>query len=304
MQHKSGNTKYYFSWHTKPDGTVIDTGVAPDGDQWITAALVLAAERWGSGKGIYDYKQQAHQILHAMWHDADQSGGVNMFDKKTYLPTFSPPGTVNFTDPSYSLPAFYPMFALADSSYAALWAHAYKASENLLKNAANPKTGLAPDYSKFDGTAYGPSWGPQHQYFEFDAFRAISNANIDAAWFGVKPWETTYSNAIEKFFYSQGINTYGNNYALDGTLLKTSSGHSTGLVAMNASSAIAATSPYKNKFVQALWNESIPTGHWRYYDGMLYMLGLMYDSGHFRMWWAPGHNSHSHHQPFGKMPQW
>ncbi|QQE77891.1 glycosyl hydrolase family 8 [Alicyclobacillus sp. SO9] len=284
MQHKSGPEKYYFSWHTKPNGTVLDTGVAPDGDQWITAALLFASARFGNGGGIYNYKHQARLILHAMWHDS-AIGGVNMFSHKYYLPTFSPPGSVGFTDPSYALPAFYRVFAAADPADRVLWDKAYFASQRLLQNAANPKTGLAPDYSTFTGKPYAPSWGPQHKYFEFDAWRAIANANVDAAWFGPKPWEVRYSNTIEKFFNSQGINSYGNNYALNGTELSTSSGHSTGLVAMNASSAIAARQPLKYEFVKSLWNQSIPSGHWRYYDGMLYMLGLLYDSGEFKVWW-------------------
>ena len=119
--------------------------------------------------------------------------------------------------------------------------------------------------------------------FEFDAFRVIANANINAAWFGVKPWETAYSNTLENFFYPI-IDTYGNNYALNGTELSSSSGHSPGLVAMNASSAIAATNSHKMAFVQALWNTSLPTGQWRYYDGLLTMLGMLYDSGNFKMW--------------------
>lgn len=288
MQHQSGPEQYYFSWHTDTNGNVLDTGVAPDGDQWITAALLFAADRFGNGTGIYNYKQQAKQILHAMWHDSDL-GGVNMFSSTTYLPTFSPPGNVSWTDPSYVLPAFYRIFAAADPSDKKLWNNAYTAGEQLLQNAYNKSTGLAPDYANFDGTPYAPSWGTQHQYFEFDAWRAIANANIDAAWFGVKPWQTTYSNTLENFFESQGISSYGNNYTLDGTEL--SPDHSTGLVAMNASSAISATEPQKLAFVDALWNVSIPSGQWRYYDGMLYMLGLLYDSGQFKAWWPPvGHH--------------
>jgi oligosaccharide reducing-end xylanase len=36
--------------------------------------------------------------------------------------------------------------------------------------------------------------------------------------------------------------------------------------------------------VQALWDAQIPSGKWRYYDGMLYMLGLLHVSGSFRIY--------------------
>ncbi|MCL6567257.1 MAG: glycoside hydrolase [Acidobacteriia bacterium] len=290
MQHKDGPTQYFFSWHTDTSGKVLDTGVAPDGDQWIAAALLFASARWGDGPGIYNYGREALQILHAMWHNADH-GGVNMFDKTTYLPVFSPPNAVNFTDPSYCLPAFYKIFAQADAPDRKLWMHAYTAAEQLLQKAANSETGLAPDYANFDGTPYmAPGESPDDtsydHNFQYDAWRAIANANVDAAWWGVKPWETQYSNTLEAFFYGQGIDTYESLFHLDGTPISHNQ-HSPGLVAMNASSAIAATQRYRLDFVKALWNTSIPSGHWRYYDGMLYMLGLLYDSGNFRIWWPP-----------------
>ncbi|WP_054971215.1 glycosyl hydrolase family 8 [Alicyclobacillus ferrooxydans] len=289
MQIKSGPTKGEFAWHTYPDGQVIDYGVAPDGDQWIAAALAFAAGRWGNGEGIYNYQQQSKQILQAMWHDPAPE-----FSHTTYLPVFSPPYATSYTDPSYSLPAFYKIFASVDPSDKQLWNKAYTAGETLLANAYNPQTGLAPDYSNFNGTPYiapgetASDLSYDHN-FEFDAFRVIANANVDAAWFGVKPWETTYSNTLENFFYPI-IDTYGNNYALDGTELSSSSGHSPGLVAMNASSAISATNPDKMAFVQALWNTPLPTGQWRYYDGLLTMLGTLYDSGNFKIWWHPVEN--------------
>jgi oligosaccharide reducing-end xylanase len=38
-------------------------------------------------------------------------------------------------------------------------------------------------------------------------------------------------------------------------------------------------------FVQTLWNLSIPSGMWRYYDGTLYTLALLHVSGAFRLWY-------------------
>jgi len=87
------------------------------------------------------------------------------------------------------------------------------------------------------------------------------------------------------FLASQGIDSYPNQYSLDGKAL--SSDHSTGLTAMAAVAALAMDENTGKPFVQALWDASIPSGHWRYYDGMLYLLGLLHVSGNFKIY-APG----------------
>jgi oligosaccharide reducing-end xylanase len=60
--------------------------------------------------------------------------------------------------------------------------------------------------------------------------------------------------------------------------------HSTALVATNAVASLAATDPRATKFVEALWNAQIPSGRYRYYDGMWYLMGLLHCSGEFRIW--------------------
>lgn len=293
MQLTSGQTKYFFAWHTDTSGKVLSTGIAPDGDQWIAAALSFAGARWSGGTGIANYRKEAEQILHAMWHQSD-TGGVDMFDRSRYLPRFSPPGAVNFTDPSYCLPAFYKIFATVDASDKALWDKAYTASIKLLQQAANPKTGLVPDYANFDGSPYlgaGENANDESytHNFQEDAWRAIANVNVDAAWFGTQAWHTRYSNTLEQFFDGLGLTTYPSRYHLDGTPLKGGQNtyepaHAQGLVAMNATSAISATYKARLDFARDLWNTAVPTGYARYYDGLLYMLGLLYTSGQFRIW--------------------
>ena len=60
--------------------------------------------------------------------------------------------------------------------------------------------------------------------------------------------------------------------------------HSTGLVSMAAVAALAADPKIGKPFVQALWDTHIPSGQWRYYDGMLYMLGPLHVSGNFKIY--------------------
>jgi len=53
---------------------------------------------------------------------------------------------------------------------------------------------------------------------------------------------------------------------------------------MAAVAALAADPERGKPFVQALWDSQIPSGKWRYYDGMLYMLGFLHVSGNFRIY--------------------
>jgi oligosaccharide reducing-end xylanase len=50
------------------------------------------------------------------------------------------------------------------------------------------------------------------------------------------------------------------------------------LVATNAVASLAATEPRAAKFVEALWKSPIPSGQYRYYDGMWYLMGLLHSS--------------------------
>jgi oligosaccharide reducing-end xylanase len=58
----------YFAWSMNTDGTPRSTGAAPDGEEYYVMALYFAAHRWGSGKGIYDYRAEADKILGGMRH--------------------------------------------------------------------------------------------------------------------------------------------------------------------------------------------------------------------------------------------
>jgi oligosaccharide reducing-end xylanase len=64
----------YFAWSMGTDGSARSTGAAPDGEQFFAMALYFAANRWGNGTGIYDYKAEADRILTAMRHRAVMTG--------------------------------------------------------------------------------------------------------------------------------------------------------------------------------------------------------------------------------------
>ncbi len=261
----------------------LDANPASDGEEWFAMALLFASARWGDGEGIFDYRSQAQEILDAMLHKEDTKSDIatNMFDLKEKQVVFVPiTGRLSsWSDPSYHLPAYYELWrrwAKRDNQF---WADATQTSRAYFKKAAHPQTGLRPDYANFDGKPYGTD---DHKDFRFDAWRTLSNVAVDYAWFAADPWQVEQSNRVLGFLASQGMDSYPNQFTLDGTPL--SSDHSTGLVSMAAVAALAADRQTGEPFVQALWDTQIPAGQWRYYDGMLYILGMLHVSGNFKIY--------------------
>ena len=278
MQHKSGEFKGYFAWQMNTNGTIKDNTPAADGEEYFATSLLFASARWGNGEGIYNYNKEAQEILTTMLHQADDGVGVNMFDKTHKMPVFCPIGNAaTYSDPSYHLPAFYEVWAREAEQDKDFWSEAAEASRQHFKDATNEKTGLGPDYSEYSGAAKNDG---NHGDFRFDAWRIAANIACDYAWWAQDSWATTHANRIQSFFYDQGVDSYGNQWSLDGKNLSTD--HSPGLVAMNATASLASSDKKSWSFLEDLWNISPTTGKYRYYDGCLYMMGLLHCSGKFR----------------------
>jgi oligosaccharide reducing-end xylanase len=291
----------YFSWSLKTDGTPNSEGPAPDGEEYYTMSLYFASARWGDGKGIYDYHAQADRLLSDMKNRAvitgpdfrGRSGTTGaMFNPENkmvrFVPNITPRG--DNTDPSYHLPHFYELWArwgpVADRPF---WAEAARVSRDFFQKTTDPNTGLAPDYANFDGTPTN-GFGGRKSFFQADAWRTAGNWSVDWSWWNADPRERILSDRIQAFFESKGIDRYGSKWSLDGVTM-TDSVHSTALVANNAIASLAATDTIRaQKFVNALWDTSIPAGKYRYYDGMWYLMSYLHVSGNFRVWvpkWAP-----------------
>jgi oligosaccharide reducing-end xylanase len=289
MQFQEGPHKGYFAWQCRTDGTVLDPTAASDGEEWFVTSLFFASARWGNGEGIYNYRKEAQIILNTMLHKEAEPGHgavTNMFDQKEELVTFVPNvDGARFTDPSYQLPHYYELWARWADRDNQFWCEAASASRTLLRKAADSLTGLSPDYSQFDGRPISGRFGG-HEDFRFDAWRVAMNVAMDYQWFAKDSWAITETNRLLDFFRAEGVDTYGNQYSLEGK--KLGSDHSTGLVAMNAVACLASTREYRKEFVQALWSHPIPSGPYRYYDGMLYLLGRLQVSGNFRIYSPAG----------------
>ena len=282
----------YFSWSLKTNGVPNDEMPAPDGEEYFATSLYFAAGRWGNGAGIYHYRAEADRLLTDMRHRPSITGETvrgrmtagEIFEPNYKLVRFTP-DVVNWnhTDPSYQLPAFYELWSRwgpeADRDF---WAQAAQASRDFFHRTTHPQTGLAPDYANFDGTPWAAPWNPRSADFQYDSWRTAMNWSVDWAWWAKDPRQQELSDRLQGFLATQGLGTYGNRFTLDGK--KLGSDHTAGLVAMNAVASLAATQPRARQFVEELWNTPVPTGPHRYYDGMLYLLGLLHCSGEFRIW--------------------
>jgi len=285
----------FFSWQMAYDGSVMDELPAPDGEEYYAMALLFAENRWGNGKGSYDYGEHARRLLDHMVHregikgDVRQRGGVRehtvgkeVHDEPPMI-LFSPDERNSFTDASYHLPAFYELWARwGPERDRAFWARAAAVSREFFVKAAHPQTGLVPNLSGFDGTPLGFR-GPQSASFREDAWRVASNWSVDWSWWAKDARQRELSDRLQAFFESQGLERYGDNFTLDGTSLRDR--HSPGLVATNGVASLAASDAARSRrFSEALWNLEIPKSKlFRYYDGLLYLMSLMHASGRFRI---------------------
>lgn len=279
MYHAEGPRRGYFAWQCRFDGSHIDPGSASDGEEWFAMTLFFAANRWGHSPGDIDYGSEAQAILDAM-RDNDRGGEITaIFDAQQRQVVFAPTAWgAAFTDPSYHLPFFYELWARWDRTEEGrkFWAECAVESRAFFRRAAHPKTGLMSEYAHFDGRPVEGERGD----FRYDAWRTLGHVALDHAWFGADSWQIEQSNRVLSFLRSQG-SFIPDRYTLDGKAISTD--ESIGLLAMAAVAGLAADPALANRFVRRVWMEPIPSGQWRYYNGLLHFLALLEAGGRFRI---------------------
>lgn len=289
MRYRSGPRTGYFRWQCQPKGCDKDAVPASDGEEYFATALLMAASRWGNGQGLYDYNAQARALLGTMLHKEAINGGVvdgvrSMFSPVHGQVVFVPIGdAADFSDPSYHLPAFYELWArrAAKPEDRKRWAEIAQTSRAYFAKAANPKTGLTPDYAEFDGR---PHVHEGHEDFRYDAFRTAVNWSVDQAWWGRNPGAADLSRRLLGFFAAQP-QPYPHLFTLDGKPLNDEPVEpSKGLIASNAVAALLVEPALARPFVDALWALEPPSGQWRYYDGLLQFMALLHVTGRFKPW--------------------
>ena len=333
MQHQSGIREGYFAWSCKTDGTHNSDGAASDGELYFITALLFASNRWGNDTGI-NYKAEAQRILNCIQpreytpeprpagmggfgaFSGGQQGPQKMYliDPETKLITFTPDGFgQRFTDPSYHIPAFYEVWAKwGDDGRSELWMECARQSREFLHKCINGQTGLNGDQCQFDGSEMqmprfpGMPQRPQGEVprrngnnnFRYDSWRVPMNIALDYEWSCADgEWQRQYGEKIQNFFYSQGIDTFLDQYRTDGSLpegheILQAGGfrklrHSIGLVATTAAASVMCSHSKSKEFVDALWNakhEPFEDGYFdAYYDGLLRLFAFMHLSGNYRI---------------------
>ena len=161
----------------------------------------------------------------------------------------------NNVDPSYVLPAFYQVWACFDTTNKAFWDASVTAARTFFHNAID-SNGVIGDRSSFTGqTTQGAG---------ADTIRCVANIMMDHNFFNADPWQAdTY--ATKYGAYEKGQNRYTAQMSCDSLL-------GFGLPAATA-----------KPFVDKIWAAAIPNAN--YWDGVLYMLGMLHVSGTFHLWY-------------------
>jgi oligosaccharide reducing-end xylanase len=296
LQHQDGPREGYFAWSINPQTMKKNSeGSASDGELYFITGLLFASNRWGNNTGI-NYYGEARRILDAMWKK-DGTGNIrNLINTEYKQISFVPEGDgYKWTDPSYHLPAFLEVWALyAKDGHEQFYKDCADTSRAFLHRACNPVTGLNPDYSDFSGAPHTTRWMPVA--FRYDSWRVPMNISMDYNWFGKdKAWQEDYARRLQSFFRSRGIDTFEDQFNPDGslpTVVLQAGGfkklrHSIGLVSTVATTSLINREKNSLDFVHAVWDAKLQPyedGYFDpYYDGLLYLFGLMHLSGKYQL---------------------
>jgi oligosaccharide reducing-end xylanase len=296
MQHQGGARDAYFAWSVNNKTFKQNSpGSASDGELYFVTDLLFASNRWGNDTGI-NYYAEARRILDAMWSKDGTQGITNVLNTEHKQITFVPDkGGYNWTDPSYHLPAFMEIWAeYAKDGHEQFYRDCADTARVFLHRACDPKTGLNNDYTEFSGAA--KTRGRMGGAFRFDSWRVPMNIAMDYSWYAKdQKWQQDYGKRIQNFLFCRGIDTFEDQYNVDGTLpefILQAGGfqklrHSLGLVSTSAAASLMGTQAKSWKFVDAVWNaklEPYSDGYFDpYFDGLLYLFSVMHLSGNYRI---------------------
>jgi oligosaccharide reducing-end xylanase len=233
-------------WSCQTSGSGCARGGAPDGEEYMATALIFASRRWGdsTGPAKIAYSTEAKWVLDLV--------RTKYFNEQYRLIKFI--SSSNNVDPSYVLPAFYEVWACFDTANAAFWKEAATAGREYMQKVVD-NNGVCPYQASF--TATNP------QAANADSTRCVVNLMMDWYLFGKDPWQKdTYAPMFGA--YSSSRNNGG------------------AAVGCNATLGFGLPASSGKPFVDKLWSLAVPSGN--YWDGVLYMLGMLHVSGNFRIW--------------------
>jgi oligosaccharide reducing-end xylanase len=260
-----------FGWKASTSGSLQDQGSAPDGEEYIAAALIFAGKRWNNSS----YTTEGKSVCGAM--KSFFNNGIIKF-----VPS------ANYNDPSYILPAFYEVFAEVDNGNQAFWKDAATKGRSFFQKVCHPTTMLGPYLANFDGSEYTSEMnGTPGNTYRDDCWRICLNIMMDWRFNKADAWQqTTFAPKHAAFMKSKHVPQYPEKMYLDGRIFNNAEHPEPckGLVAPLGMLAFAAPDNKDAQFfLQTLWDMEIPSGQYRYYDGLLYMMSLIHCSGRFTL---------------------
>ncbi len=276
MLSQTGASAGLLRWRCDTSGQNCATSAATDASSVIATSLFIAESRWGSG-GAHPYEEDALSLLDAMAGIEERNGGssagvVNCFDTERALPRPDSGTRVEEVPVDYLMPAFYEIWADRDGTRAEFWRKVAQNSRTLLKSAPHAETGLLPERITYEGLPVAGA-----DTYQATTQRTHLNLALDALWNPPQEWVRTQNETRLDFFLDQGADDYVAAYTLDGEALLAFN-----TVAHRSLVAIAAgmsSSMKYDVFLEQILELEIPTGDFRYYDGMIYMLSLLVLSG-------------------------
>ena len=233
-------------WSCKTTGSGCAGGGAPDGEEYMATALIFASHRWGdsTGPAKIAYATEAKWVLDLI--------RTKYFNSQYHLVKFV--SGSNNVDPSYVLPAFYEVWACFDTQNAAFWKEAATAGRQYMQKVVD-SNGVCPYQASY--TATNP------QAANADSLRCVVNLMMDWYLFGKDAWQ--------KDTYAPKFGAYS-----------TTHNNGAAQVSCNATLGFGLPAASGKPFVDKLWSTSVPSHN--YWDGVLYMLGMLHLSGNFRIW--------------------
>jgi endo-1,4-beta-D-glucanase Y len=213
-------------WSCQTSGSGCAGGGAPDGEEYMSTALIFASHRWGdsTGPAKIAYSTEAKWVLNVI--------RTKYFNSQYHLVKFV--SSSSNVDPSYVLPAFYEVWACFDTENADFWKESASAGRAYMQKVVDGN-GVCPYQASM--TATNP------QAANADSTRCVVNLMMDWYLFGKDTWQKdTYAPKFAS--YSSSRNNGGAAVGCNSTLG----------FALPASSGKA--------FVDKLWSTGVPSGNY------------------------------------------
>ncbi|HEY6727546.1 MAG TPA: glycosyl hydrolase family 8 [Polyangiaceae bacterium] len=200
-------------WEIDPNGGVIGTGAALDGDEDMAWALVMASRQWSESPRIASYHDDAVALIEAMWdHEIDHTRNGMPLPGDTW-------GGADITNISYYAPAYYRVFGEVTGNVEG-WNQVIETSYAIIERSlneanGNADNGLVPAWCDSQGVPVVAFEGaPTH--FQNDSTRTPFRVGQDYCYYG-EPRALSYMQKIASFYAGVGVANIIDGYDLDGT---------------------------------------------------------------------------------------